>query len=88
MNSNNKKNHALIESLGKILDNYSLVNYFPLDITDEDNIFDLYMMIDNTIQFGEDANGKIADHEPILVQFYRLFFIRARYFLYMFKVGT
>ena len=47
-----------------MLDDYSLVNYFLLDITGEDNIFDLFMMIDNTIQFGEDADVKIADHEP------------------------
>ena len=72
--SYNEKNHALTESLGKVgwskglkgkvLDDYSLVNYFLLDITGEDNIFDLFMMIDNTIQFGEDADVKIADHEP------------------------
>ena len=43
------------------------MRYFPLDITDEDNISDLFMMIDNTIQFGEDADVKIApdnDDEP------------------------
>ena len=63
----NEKYQALTESLGKVLDDYSLVKYFPLDITDEDNISDLFMMIDNTIQFGEDADVKIApdnDDEP------------------------
>ncbi len=43
------------------------MKYFPLDITDEDNISDLFMMIDNTIQFGEDTDVKIApdnDDEP------------------------
>ena len=60
----NEKYQALTESLGKVLDDYSLVKYFPLDITNEDNISDLFMMIDNTIQFGEDADVKIADHEP------------------------
>ena len=62
--SYNEKYQALTESLGKVLDDYSLVKYFPLDITDEDNISDLFMMIDNTIQFGEGADVKIADHEP------------------------
>ena len=60
----NEKYQALTESLGKVLDDYSLVKYFPLDITDEDNIADLFMMIDNTIQFGEDADVKITDHDP------------------------
>ena len=41
------------------------MKYFPLDITDEDNISDLFLMIDNTIQFGEDADVKIpTDPEP------------------------
>ena len=60
----NEKYQALTESLGKVLDDYSLVKYFRLDITDEANISDLFMMIDNTIQFGEDADVKIVDHEP------------------------
>ena len=90
----NEKYQALTESLGKVLDDYSLVKYFPLDITDEDNISDLFMMIDNTIQFGEDADVKIADHEPLdnddekkrslfqlfLLKFYWLFFIWVMYF--------
>jgi len=60
----NEKYQALTESLGKVLDDYSLVKYFPLDITNEENIADLFLMIDNTIQFGEDADVKIIDHEP------------------------
>jgi len=63
-NTFNEKYQALTESLGKVLDDYSLVKYFPLDITNEDNIADLFLMIDNTIQFGEDADVKITDHEP------------------------
>jgi len=63
-NNFNEKYRALTDSLGKVLDDYSLVKYFPLDITDEDNIADLFLMIDNTIQFGEDQDVKIVDHEP------------------------
>ena len=62
--SYDEKNHTLTESLGKLLDDYSLVKYFPLDVTDEDNISDLFMMVDTTIQFGEESDVKIADHEP------------------------
>ena len=63
-NNFNEKYRALTDSLGKVLDDYSLVKYFPLDITDENNIADLFLMIDNTIQFGEDQDVKIVDHEP------------------------
>ena len=40
-----EKYQALTEALGKVLDDYSLVKYFPLDITDEENIADLFLMI-------------------------------------------
>ena len=39
---------ALTDVLGKVLDDHSLVKYLPLDITDEDKISNLFMMIDNT----------------------------------------
>jgi len=60
----NEKYQALTEALGNVLDDYSMVKYFPLDITNEENIADLFLMIDNIIQFGEDADVKIVDHEP------------------------
>ena len=58
-----EKYHALTHALGKVLDDYSLVKYFPLDITDEENITDLLLMIDNVIQFGEDADVKVRDFD-------------------------
>lgn len=58
-----EKYHALTNALGKVLDDYSLVKYFPLDITDEENITDLLLMIDNVIQFGEDADVKVRDFD-------------------------
>lgn len=57
------KYQALTESLSKVLDDYSLVKYFPLDITDEENVADLFLMIDNTIQFGEDQDVKVRDFD-------------------------
>ena len=53
----------LSQALGKVLDDYSLVRFFPLDITSEENVMDLLTMIDNTIQFGEDADVKTADFD-------------------------
>ena len=60
-----EKYHALTEALGKVLDDYSLVKYFPLDITDEENISDLLLMIDNVIQFGEDQDVKVKDFDEL-----------------------
>jgi hypothetical protein len=57
------KYQALTEALAKVLDDYSLVKYFPLDITDEENIADLFLMIDNSIQYGEDLDVKVRDFD-------------------------
>ena len=44
------KYHSLSEALARVLDDYSLVKYFPLDINDEENIGDLLITIDNVLQ--------------------------------------
>lgn len=41
------------------LNDYSLVQFLPLDISDEDSIGDLLLYIDSTIQYGEDLDVKI-----------------------------
>jgi len=58
-----EKHTRLSEALGRVLDDYSLVKFFPLDITNEENILDMLTMIDNTIQYGEDADVKTRDFE-------------------------
>lgn len=50
-------------ALGRVLDDYSLVKFFPLDITNEENLQDLLIMIDTTVQFGEDEDVKTRDFE-------------------------
>ena len=40
------------------IDDYSLVKFMPLDITEEDLITDLLVHIDNAIQYGEDLEPK------------------------------
>jgi len=56
-----QKYAALSESIGRVLDDYSLVKFIPLDISNEENISDIFLTIDNTIQYGEDADVKIRD---------------------------
>ena len=46
-----------------MLDDYSLVNFFPLDITIEENAQDSLTLIDNSIQYGEDLDVKTADYD-------------------------
>ncbi|CAG0888571.1 unnamed protein product [Darwinula stevensoni] len=49
-----EKHHQLTEALGHLIEDYSLVQFVPLDITDEDSVMDVLTTIDNTIQYGED----------------------------------
>lgn len=48
-----------------LLDEYSLVSFIPLDISDEDSIGEVLLQIDMAIQFGEDADVKIREIEGI-----------------------
>lgn len=41
------------------LEDYGLVQFLPLDITNEDSIGELLLFIDNAIQFGEDEDIKV-----------------------------
>jgi Conserved hypothetical ATP binding protein. len=57
------KYRSLTEAIGHIVEDYSLVRFYPLNIKDEENIADLLLTIDNMIQFGEDADVKTHDFE-------------------------
>lgn len=59
----NEKYHHLTEAIGRLIDDYSLVRFYPLNIKDEDNVADLLLMIDNMIQYGEEADVKTRDFE-------------------------
>jgi hypothetical protein len=39
------------------------VRFYPLNIKDEENVADLLLMIDNMIQYGEEADVKTHDLE-------------------------
>jgi hypothetical protein len=45
-------------------DDYSLVKFFPLNINNEESIGDLFLMIDTTIQYGEDLEVNTRDFDP------------------------
>lgn len=55
----------LTEALGRVLDDYSLVKFFPLDIRDEENVQDLLQAIDNCIQYGEDLEVRTESLENL-----------------------
>ena len=52
------KYHGLSEALGRLLDDYSLVKFFPLDITNEENVQDLLIFADYETKYGDDLEDK------------------------------
>lgn len=53
----------LTEAIGEVIENFSLVRFYPLNIKDEESIENILITIDNIIQFGEDADVKIRDFD-------------------------
>ena len=45
----------------RVIDDYSLVNFYPLDSSDQESIGYTLAMVDNMIQWGEDQDVKMKD---------------------------
>jgi hypothetical protein len=58
-----EKHAKLTEALATVMSSSNLVQFFPLDISDEESIGDLLLTIDNCIQYGEDLEPKTRDFE-------------------------
>ena len=44
-----EKHAKLSAALGRLLDDYSLVKFFPLDITNEENVVDLLTVVSKSV---------------------------------------
>eukprot|EP01134_Creolimax_fragrantissima_P001505 CFRG1505T1 len=65
-----EKFYKLNEAIANLVDEWSLVNFIPIDRTDHDSVAIVLSQIDNAIQFGEDAEPKeeipdIADDDDV-----------------------
>lgn len=58
-----RKYKKLSEAIGRIVEDFSLVKFFPLNIKSEENIQDILMMIDCAIQYGEDVDVRTKDFD-------------------------
>lgn len=52
----------MTEIIATVIDEYSLVKFVPLNPDDEDNIGEVMLIIDNSIQYGEDLD--VQDRFP------------------------
>lgn len=58
-----ERHSQLSEAIAKVVEEYSLVKFMPLNIKVEDSIGDLLLVIDNAIQYGEDLDVKTHDFD-------------------------
>lgn len=63
MSKFNEKYKRLTETIGTIIEDYSLVRFIPLNLKNEENLGDVMITIDSIIQFGEDQDIKTKDFE-------------------------
>jgi GPN-loop GTPase len=59
-----ERRRHLTAAIGRVLEDYSLVKFCPLNIKDEESIIDLLFTIDNCIQYGEDLDVRVTDFDP------------------------
>lgn len=52
---------AMNAAVSQLLDNFSMVSFIPLDITDEDSIEECLLQVDGAIQFGEDQDVRVRE---------------------------
>ncbi|KAL4223355.1 GPN-loop GTPase 3 [Mactra antiquata] len=53
-----KKFKKLNSAIASMIDDYSLVKFLPLDMSDEDSINDILLQIDTCLQYGEDQEPR------------------------------
>lgn len=54
----------LNKALAELVDDFSMVNFVPLDLRKESSMQYVLSLIDNCIQYGEDADVKVKDFDP------------------------
>jgi len=55
--------NRLTEAICSLLDDYSMVGFIPLNISDEDSIAHVLATVDHAIQYGEDLEVRGADYD-------------------------
>jgi hypothetical protein len=64
LDSTGPRFRRLNAAVAAVLDEFSLVSFLPLDITEEESIGDVLLQIDMAIQYGEDAEVKTREFDP------------------------
>lgn len=62
-NSWSKKYQKLTKSLAKLLDDYSLVKFVPMNMYEEESLNDILFAVDEAVQFDEERDIKVKDFD-------------------------
>lgn len=52
--------HKLNNAISRLLDDYSMVSFYPLDISDENSLAYVLYTVDSAVQYGEDADVRTS----------------------------
>jgi hypothetical protein len=63
-----EKYQKLTEAFAKLVDDYALIKFMPINIFDEDSLNDVLLSVDNAIQYGEEEDVKVRDFDEPQVQ--------------------
>lgn len=59
----NEKYRKLTEAIGRLIEDYSLVRFTPLNLKDNENLGDVLVTIDNILQYGEDQDVRTREFD-------------------------
>ena len=63
-NIKNSKYKKLTQAICQIIEDYGMVRFFPLDISDEESVDNVLQHIDMALQYGEDLEVDPKDFDP------------------------
>ncbi|VDK56561.1 unnamed protein product [Cylicostephanus goldi] len=58
----NERHRQLTKTIAQVLEDYSIVKFVPLNCDEEESVEQLLLVIDTTIQYGEDL--EVRDRYP------------------------
>ena len=56
-----EKYKKLTETLGTLIEDFSLVRFYPLNIKNAENVADIFLTVNTIIQYGEDLDVRDKD---------------------------
>ncbi|OXU22904.1 hypothetical protein TSAR_012845 [Trichomalopsis sarcophagae] len=60
---NDDEYQTLTHAIARVIEDYSLVRFLPLNIKDEESIADVKLTVDNIIQYGEEEDVRMRDFD-------------------------